>query len=378
MYLRVALVRYSMPFRVASQLIYHLGLFQPLDIGINRVYKHSIRIAANAYFTELIGEQIRAGIKPEMVKLPTKVGPLRDATVGWIQKAFDMLKGRPEIRQRAWSKCEVGPWNLSWDSITSKDALTAFLREEKDVRSKVLGPGRVQAPERRKRKKKQVEKKAQKQGITASRGRKPLAKDTTSQLETIEDAEFEEPFDNDIQDDITTPLQVIETAVSLPLIPPPDTESQNLLSSKSTTRVVNKVNALRQARAAQFEQELAELPKGYHYTLRNRGEVGISYNEDSEASSSEDTEMEDEEFEAISNSDLEAEQSDIDGQLQYDEAALCQQLGGLGVDKTALSLRVFLHKAGRTGGGCGTLVSDKLEPLKRGIVKWYTWRKIRR
>ncbi|RPA74770.1 hypothetical protein BJ508DRAFT_200255, partial [Ascobolus immersus RN42] len=74
------------------------GLFQPLDVGINRVFKHGIRMAANSYFTELVTKQIRAGIPPESVQLSTSIGPLRDATVGWIESAFTMLEERPELR----------------------------------------------------------------------------------------------------------------------------------------------------------------------------------------------------------------------------------------------------------------------------------------
>ncbi|RPA74771.1 hypothetical protein BJ508DRAFT_332716 [Ascobolus immersus RN42] len=192
-----------------------------------------------------------------------------------------------------------------------------------------------------------------------------------------------------IQDDLTIPLEVIETAVNLPRIPPPDNTSALLLNtSSSRTRcpVVAYIDSLRIKRQNQLENEIQKLPKGYHYSLRNRETMGINYNEDTE------TEAVDSEFESASDDDellsvSESEgESDIDlaasdGEItsQDETAMLSRQLGGIRVSNAPYIRqrgRVLLRKAGRTGGMRGKLISDQFETLRRGIVKHFIWKKI--
>lgn len=348
-------------------------------MGINRVYKHGIRVAANAYFTDLVSIQIREGVAPQDVKLSTTVGPLRDATVGWIQQAFEMLEGRPDVREKAWSRCEVGPWNLSWESITSKDALTAFVRETEEVRTRVLNHTRVQAPEKRKRKQKAAPAPVQGSKTKQRRSRKkPAPPQTRNRREDEEEvSDIEEPFDAGIEDDTTTPLKLVIDALSLPRLSPPDTESEALLNTPSSSRiqgsrVVRVVNAQRNTRAGELEKALDNVPRGYHYSLRNRNEVGISYNENTET-----------EIDSASGSDLEGEGLELvsdEEDLSEDEKVLCQQLGGLGVARKSESIvesetRISLKRAGRTGGVTGILIPSRLEGLKRGIVVEFQWKK---
>lgn len=283
------------------------------------------------------------------------------------------MRERPDIRNRAWSKCEVGAWNLSWDSITSATALTAFVRESEEVRRKVEGQKRIQAPEKRKLQKK-----------PAAKHQEPRSRAKSNRKREPEpDVEIEEPFDNDIEDDLSTPLEIIETAVNLPRIPPPDTGFEGL-----TISTIQTVTQLRQKRSLQLQDVLQDLPEGYHYSLRNRGHTSISYHEDTtdssdieEAGYGSGSELEGEAFDIDSDSEAEdglgGEECSVStgDVMEDDEIRLCQQLGGLGVYSKPYALPVRLQKAARTGGVQGRLIFGRLGVWKRGIVKRYTWRK---
>jgi hypothetical protein len=72
------------------------GKFQPNDVGIQRTLKHIITTEAADWFMEEAQKQLRVNPnKP--VQLPTAIGPLRNASVGWVCKAYDFFKKNPEI-----------------------------------------------------------------------------------------------------------------------------------------------------------------------------------------------------------------------------------------------------------------------------------------
>lgn len=74
-------------------------------------------------------KQIKAGRTPKEVEIPTKVGPLRDATVPAVEHVWDWLTtddGRRIVR-RAWERCEAGEWNLGLKSLTSRKATKALI-----------------------------------------------------------------------------------------------------------------------------------------------------------------------------------------------------------------------------------------------------------
>jgi hypothetical protein len=69
---------------------------QPNDVGIQRVFKHIVKVEAANWFMQETQKQLQANPNIE-VKLPTEIGPLRDATVGWVTKASDYFKANPEV-----------------------------------------------------------------------------------------------------------------------------------------------------------------------------------------------------------------------------------------------------------------------------------------
>jgi hypothetical protein len=65
------------------------GLFQPCDVGIQRVFKHHIKAAAAEYFTSEIERIVGAGVAPEHIRPDISVGILRDQAPEWLVSAYD-------------------------------------------------------------------------------------------------------------------------------------------------------------------------------------------------------------------------------------------------------------------------------------------------
>ncbi|KAI5894823.1 uncharacterized protein SCHCODRAFT_01088127 [Schizophyllum commune H4-8] len=70
------------------------GIFQPLDVGIQRVLKHSMRKAAHKDLVKEASEQIEAATSG--VKLDTRLPVLRDYAVRWMVQAYHDIT--PELR----------------------------------------------------------------------------------------------------------------------------------------------------------------------------------------------------------------------------------------------------------------------------------------
>jgi hypothetical protein len=70
------------------------GLFQPCDVGIQRIFKHSLRRSYHEDVIEEVLTQIDNGA--ETIELEKKLGVLRDRTVRWMWEAYGMLN-KPEI-----------------------------------------------------------------------------------------------------------------------------------------------------------------------------------------------------------------------------------------------------------------------------------------
>jgi hypothetical protein len=62
------------------------GLWQPLDVGIQRILKLSVRRSAHRDIVREVSDQIVRG--DEMIKLDTTLGALRNRAVGWIVNAI--------------------------------------------------------------------------------------------------------------------------------------------------------------------------------------------------------------------------------------------------------------------------------------------------
>ncbi|EPS95422.1 hypothetical protein FOMPIDRAFT_1132449 [Fomitopsis schrenkii] len=120
------------------------GIFQPADIGLNRVIKHRLRQSALEFLVESHTAQISKGLTPEQVKITTSIKTLRDASVAplvSIYNFFDSFAGKTVIR-RAWEKCAVKEWNLSAECITGRKAKAAwreYLRKDETLRKEIEG-----------------------------------------------------------------------------------------------------------------------------------------------------------------------------------------------------------------------------------------------
>ncbi|KAJ7050612.1 hypothetical protein C8F01DRAFT_1344185 [Mycena amicta] len=103
------------------------GVGQPLDVGINRPFKQSMKTSYHAGLVDgLLGQMDRN----EPLHFDTHVGPLRDSSVEWMWTAYKFIQ-KPELVKSAFSRCVVREWDLSFESLTSP-AIRARLREERD------------------------------------------------------------------------------------------------------------------------------------------------------------------------------------------------------------------------------------------------------
>ncbi|KAJ7024075.1 hypothetical protein C8F04DRAFT_1192813 [Mycena alexandri] len=120
------------------------GLFQPADMGLQRVAKHILKQDSLDYLVEIFKTQTEKGVAPRDIKFPSSLPILRDATVRGLVKMYDFFQtpdGR-KIVQQAWQKCEVPGtnWNLSAECLHGKDyekALRHFLREDTTLATEI-------------------------------------------------------------------------------------------------------------------------------------------------------------------------------------------------------------------------------------------------
>lgn len=120
-------------------LLKYAGIFQPCDVGLQQLFKLSVKKSASEFFVNHIAEAV-ALKKP--VRMPTNLGPLRNATPKWLVHAMFYLSevSLPTfpipktylISRNAWAKCIAGEWNLSYDCITSIAALNAWNQMPED------------------------------------------------------------------------------------------------------------------------------------------------------------------------------------------------------------------------------------------------------
>jgi hypothetical protein len=119
------------------------GSFQPCDVGLQRIFKHSLKKSAHEDVVREALGQLEAGHPVQDVKLDTGIKILRDRTVHWIWTAYQALNKPAIIKKvsfnfsyhfiaydlcQAWEMCRAGEFNLSYTSLTSREASKA-LRE---------------------------------------------------------------------------------------------------------------------------------------------------------------------------------------------------------------------------------------------------------
>lgn len=69
------------------------GIFQPADVGLQRVIKHQLRQAALRYLVAEHQKQLKAGTTPDQVKFSTSLPVLRNASVRGIVDAWKYMAG---------------------------------------------------------------------------------------------------------------------------------------------------------------------------------------------------------------------------------------------------------------------------------------------
>jgi hypothetical protein len=70
------------------------GIGQPLDVGINRPFKHAVKVAYHSWLVETLLEQ--RGNKQKL-DLDTTLPVLRDASVGWLWEGYKAIENKDLI-----------------------------------------------------------------------------------------------------------------------------------------------------------------------------------------------------------------------------------------------------------------------------------------
>lgn len=82
------------------------GLGQPCDVGIQRVYKHSIRRSQLEDIVREMSFHLEGGGTPETLKLDTTIGTLRDRSPHWFVKAYNDTNDR-DLILKACTSCSL-------------------------------------------------------------------------------------------------------------------------------------------------------------------------------------------------------------------------------------------------------------------------------
>lgn len=84
------------------------GLFQPADVGFQRIFKHSLKISAHSDVVQEVLLQLKQGIAVSDVKIDTTLKTLRDRTVHWLWTAFKSLNTPETIKKVCtYSRCSL-------------------------------------------------------------------------------------------------------------------------------------------------------------------------------------------------------------------------------------------------------------------------------
>lgn len=75
------------------------GLYQPCDVGIQRVLKHALKRACHVDIVAETVRQLEDGSSAEAVHLDSRVGTLRDRSVNWMLKAYDACNNKDLVEK---------------------------------------------------------------------------------------------------------------------------------------------------------------------------------------------------------------------------------------------------------------------------------------
>lgn len=78
------------------------GVSQPLDVGINRPFKQSIKVS---YHADLVDDFLGQMKENRELRFDTHIGPLRDASVGWLWNAYQVIQKEALIKKVYVSRC---------------------------------------------------------------------------------------------------------------------------------------------------------------------------------------------------------------------------------------------------------------------------------
>ena len=104
------------------------GIFQPCDVGLQRLFKHNIKKSASNYFVAAVQKKKKQEVAPAEIQLPTRLPGLQKATPLWIINAVeyfntplpaDITSTIDSIGIRTWKNCRVWQWDLSYECIKS-------------------------------------------------------------------------------------------------------------------------------------------------------------------------------------------------------------------------------------------------------------------
>ena len=74
-----------------TQSLLGTGIFQPADVGLNRVIKHRLKQHQTKNLVESHQQQINSGLTTEQVKYTTSLPVLRDASVAGIVSVCNLM-----------------------------------------------------------------------------------------------------------------------------------------------------------------------------------------------------------------------------------------------------------------------------------------------
>lgn len=89
------------------------GIFQPCDVGLQRLFKHNIKISASQFFVKTVQKDREEGIASSEIRLPTSLPELRNATPLWVSNGVEYLNTPiatddgmlDSIGAKAWRNC---------------------------------------------------------------------------------------------------------------------------------------------------------------------------------------------------------------------------------------------------------------------------------
>jgi hypothetical protein len=75
------------------------GLFQPCDVGVQRVLKLAIRRTALKDIVDDTMQQLKDGVTPDKVVFVKKLAAVRDRSVGWLVNAYEAINNRELVEK---------------------------------------------------------------------------------------------------------------------------------------------------------------------------------------------------------------------------------------------------------------------------------------